>query len=223
MHSQLIVSGMVAFASLTSAAPATTRDTSCAKQSFNVNYNFETVERGDPIIVSSEIKEYNLLYFTWNLAETDPDHDGNHLGSAPHTYPNAAVFSGNTMLASGKPTITTNYTESTITEFDALSWYYGCVLPSTESAGSLPTNCTITATGLNAAGATIASQEFSFAKNGSVVQNMNYAAFKGFAGVSEIVFDVTNPSTTAAIVDNFIATLYQPSCAPLDQPGISYP
>lgn len=159
---------------------------------------------------------YNLLKFSLTWLNLDIDTDGNHLGSAPHSYPDVAAFSLNTKLLTPTPEISANYTESTISDFDALSWWYGCVYPSEESAGSLPKTCDITATGFNADNKQVASQKFHFAANGSVVQNMNYGTFNpNFKGVYRMELAVTDELLTAALIDNFIATLYQPTCAPL--------
>lgn len=120
---------------------------------------------------------------------------------------------------SSSPRITANYTTSTISSFDALSWWYGCVLPSGESAGSLPADCNITATGYAKSGRLVASQVFSFKANGSQVQDQNFGVFKGFEGIYTLDLAVTEPEATAALVDNFIANLYQPAIAPLTEPG----
>lgn len=150
-----------------------------------------------------------------------PDFDGNHLGLAPYTYPYAASFSaGNileTLLGSGPvPVITANYSQSTLKSFTPHSWWYGCVLPSPYTAGSLPANCTITAQGYDFNGnkVGVATQTFAFATNGSIVQDQNYATFNdGFKGIYSLAFSVDN-DVSAALVDNFIATVTQDACAP---------
>ncbi|KAH9838195.1 hypothetical protein Tdes44962_MAKER08199 [Teratosphaeria destructans] len=184
-----------------------------------VNYNFETVERADPITALIPIGEYNLLSFAniqW--VDTDPDLDGNHLGLAPHTYPDAATFgAGVDSLTGATPVISARYVESTIEGFTPRSWWYGCVLPSPYTAGSLPVGCDITATGYSRAGEAVASQTFPFVANGSMVQDQEFGTFSGaFAGIYDLGFSVTSHNTTivaAALVDNFIATLTQKSCA----------
>ncbi|KAL9049086.1 MAG: hypothetical protein Q9162_007401 [Coniocarpon cinnabarinum] len=121
------------------------------QQSFTVNYNFESVERAVPGLTTTVIGIYNMLSFNMNYANTDPDLDGNHLGSAPHSYPDVAAFSANTNLfnLTGPASITADYVESTISYFQPQSWYYGCVFATEESAGSLPNTCDITATGFD--------------------------------------------------------------------------
>ena len=143
--------------------------------------------------------------------------DGNHLGLTPHTYPDIAAFSAATtnQLSPNGSLITANYSQSTITSFHPCSMWYGCVAPSPYLAGSLPESCEITAAGYDASGKQVAIQVFSFAANGSVVQDQNYGVFQGFpTSVYTLAFSVSNPLTTAALVDNFIAKLYQPACAP---------
>lgn len=148
--------------------------------------------------------------------------DGNHLGLAPYTYPNAAAFSSGTQLQGALtqqgtiPIITANYTESTIKAWTPHSWFYGCVDPSPVSAGSLPINCTITAQGYSASGGKVAAafQTFAFRANGSIVQDQNYATFNsGFANIYSLAFALDSGSS-AALVDNLIATVTQDSCAP---------
>nr|POE88335.1 hypothetical protein CFP56_11564 [Quercus suber] len=191
-----------------------------SQQEMTINYNFETVERIDPLIATTQIGVYNLLNFIdINAVETDPDLDGNHLGIAPYTYPNVATFGVGTQLEGALtlqgtvPIITANYTESTIKSWTPHSWFYGCVFPFPITAGSLPSNCTITAQGYSSAGRKIASalQTFTFAANGSLIQNQNYATFnQGFKGIYSLALSVDSASS-AALVDNLIATVTQDS------------
>lgn len=196
-------------------APACTRGPQTTEQ-FTSNYNFESVERGDPITGITNIGVYNLLNFkNINYVDTDPDFDGNHLGLAPHTYPSAATFgAGTSSLTNSTPLITADYIESTLTSFTARSFWYGCVLPSPYTAGSLPVSCNITATGYGKDGSKIVSQEFGFKANGSVVQDQQFGTFKGFANVRSVGFEVVPKNIGAALIDNFIATLSQQECRP---------
>ncbi|KUJ09569.1 uncharacterized protein LY89DRAFT_724016 [Mollisia scopiformis] len=188
-------------------------------ESFTVNYNFESVERGDPIIATTEIAEYNLLNFkSINFVDTDTDFDGNHLGLAPHTYPYVATFSPGTeiiddLLSPNISMITASYIESTLTSFTPKSFWYGCVYPFPYTAGSLPVDCNITATGFDKSGNLVAKQSFEFSGNGSIIQDQNYGTFQGFSQVYSVAFGVS-PIIAAALVDNIIATLYQEECAP---------
>ncbi|KAF2161206.1 hypothetical protein M409DRAFT_28247 [Zasmidium cellare ATCC 36951] len=196
-------------------APACTRGPSATEQ-FTVNYNFESVERGFPLSGITPIGVYNLLNFSnINFVDTDPDFDGNHLGLAPHTYPYAATFgAGTSSLTQQTPLITANYIESTLTSFTARSFWYGCVLPSPYTAGSLPVSCDITATGYDKQGQKLVSQNFTFKTNGSVIQDQNFGTFRGFNSIYSLGFSVNNPNTAAALIDNFIATLEQKACSP---------
>lgn len=72
--------------------------------------------------------------------------------------------------------------------------------------------CNITATGFDRSGKLVAEQAFEFKANGSVVQDQDYAAFKGFENVYSVAVGVA-PVTAAALVDNFIAKLEQEECA----------
>lgn len=56
---------------------------------------------------------------------------------------------------------------------------------------------------------------FDFKANGSIIQNQNYGKFgKGFANVYSVNFGLSDPVVAAALVDNFIATVYQKACSP---------
>lgn len=150
--------------------------------------------------------------------DTDPDFDGNHLGLAPHTYPYVATFSPLTeivdyLLAPNVSQITADYIESTLTSFTPKSFWHGCVFPFPYTAGSLPQECNITATGFDQSGKLVAKQTFEFAANGSIIQDQNYGTFQGFDQVYSVAFGVS-PITTAALIDNFIVKLYQKECAP---------
>ncbi|KAF2764615.1 hypothetical protein EJ03DRAFT_378510, partial [Teratosphaeria nubilosa] len=107
------------------------------------SFTFESVERADSITGLIPIGEYNLLAFrNIQWVDTDPDLDGNHLGLAPHTYPDAATFgAGVDSLTASTPVISAEYIESTVESFTPRSWWYGCVLPSPYTAGSLPVGC----------------------------------------------------------------------------------
>ncbi|EME47694.1 hypothetical protein DOTSEDRAFT_77927 [Dothistroma septosporum NZE10] len=214
-------------------APSCTQGPSSAER-LTVNYNvgsnhyttsseqpltyaqFESVERAFPLSGLTPIGEYNLLNFAnINFVDTDPDFDGNHLGLAPHTYPYAATFGAGTSSLTGQtPLISIDYIESTLSSFTPRSFWYGCVLPSPYTAGSLPVSCDITATGYSQTGAKLASQTFAFKTNGSVVQDQNFGTFKGFSNIHSLGFSVSNSNEAAALIDNFIATLEQQSCRP---------
>ena len=62
----------------------------------------------------------------------------------------------------------------------------------------------------------MASQEFHFVKNGSVIQDQNIGVFKSaFANIHSLNLGVSNPVKNAALIDNFVATLHQQSCSPI--------
>ncbi|KXT14025.1 hypothetical protein AC579_10038 [Pseudocercospora musae] len=215
-YAQLPVVTQFPVTTQTSFAPTPGCTSGAATEQFTVNYNFESATPGDPITGIVPINVYNLLNFSHiNYVNTDPDFDGNHLGLAPHTYPDAATFGAGTNTLFGQtPVITAGYIESTLTSFTPRSFWYGCVLPSPYTAGSLPHACNITATGFSKSGSQIASQNFAFKTNGSVVQDQVYGAFNGFNNIYSLQFSVSDNSSAAALIDNFIATLSQPSCAP---------
>jgi hypothetical protein len=109
--------------------------------------------------------------------------------------------------------ITASYIESTLSSFTPKSFWYGCVFTFPYTAGSLPQDCNIIATGFGQSGKLVAKQTFEFAANGSIIQDQKYGTFQGFNEVYSVAFGV-NPITTTALIDNFIAKLYQEECRP---------
>ena len=130
----------------------------------------------------------------------------------PHTPPNNAGFTARTELETpGQPfQITSTYTESPISYFQALSWRYGCVLGTDESAAAVTTPCTITATGIAPGGKQLAQQTFKFTPNGALLQDLNLGTFNSkFNGLEKLVFQVTNNLTTVVLMDDFVANVFQ--------------
>lgn len=71
-----------------------------------------------------------------------------------------------------------------------------------ESAASVPTSCTITASGFDKQGNGVATQQFTFTANG-LLQNMNEGVFnKDFKNLDHVEFD------TDATVSELVATLF---------------
>ena len=137
-------------------------------------------------------------------------------GLSPHTPPNAAAFTLNTQLQFGPALATAAYYESSIDYYSALSFYYGCVVATAETAASVAASCTITAIGMNRAGNQVASQQFVFQANPAVPKNnMVKGNFNsGFLNVYSINFQVSNNATTAALIDDLIVVLYEKPLAP---------
>lgn len=93
----------------------------------------------------------------------------------------------------------------------------GCAGNSIEDVASVPLSCNVTATGVNSAGKTVYSQMFEFnVPVGALNQPMELAYFdNGWYGlqVQTLYLSVTNNLTTAALFDNFLATVYGPQNA----------
>jgi hypothetical protein len=91
------------------------------------------------------------------------------------------------LLAPKISIISANYIESTLSSFTPLRWRCGCVALFPYIACSLPASCNIASTGFDVDGKMLAKQFFSFATNGSLIQDQNLEPFgEEFAGVKEV-------------------------------------
>ncbi|KAF7192933.1 hypothetical protein HII31_05744 [Pseudocercospora fuligena] len=197
-------------------------------QSFLINYNFETYPRSvtSQVPVSATvIGDYDLLNFNTVLVnQTQPP----VAGVACHTAPTCTVVTlANNLLSSllapgqstngltGPQRVTSKYQYSPISYFDPYAFYYGCVVADANGAASLPANCDITVTGQQN-GKTIYSQKFSYKATGAVLQQMSLGFFdQGWQGlkVDTLNFAVSNNATTAALIDNLVASVFGPQNA----------
>lgn len=74
--------------------------------------------------------------------------------------------------------------------------------------------CNITATGCDRQNKKVASQIFPFVANGTAKRNMTLGLFdSSFYNVYGVTFTVTNNATTAALIDDFYANLYEQPAA----------
>ena len=140
----------------------------------------------------------------------------NAVGVPPATPPNAVALQASISLeeslnANAPASISTSYTESYIDHFSAIQWFYACVLPSEENEASPPESCVITATGYNQANELVATQDFTYTVPlGTVAMDMSYGQFNStFQNLAYMNITVTNNLTTAALIDNFVAELYE--------------
>lgn len=135
-------------------------------------------------------------------------------GVIPNSEPNMAAFGplDTTTLEQGTPSMTTVYSDSTITYFDLQSFYYGCVVTSAETVEGVPESCTITVTGYNTNGQEVASQTFAFNSNGGVQQQMQQAvlssSFKHLQHADFSVNTATGNATTSGLIDTVAYTVY---------------
>lgn len=136
----------------------------------------------------------------------------------------------------GPSYITAAYDYSPVSFFDPYAWYFGkysletwltylgltlliagCVTADLEAVASAPVSCSITATGVNSVGKTIYSQVFNFNApllTPTVPMQLGYFD-QGWSGlrVQTLYLSVSNNATTAAVFDNFLATVYGPQNA----------
>ncbi|CAK3826373.1 Hypothetical predicted protein [Lecanosticta acicola] len=220
MHTASYLASLAGLAALATASPASVERRSSVSggsgrqnppsnnlQSFLINYNFETFTSitGQLPVSTTPIGNYDLLNFNTVLVnQTQPP----VAGVACHTAPACTVFTLATTLQSGLLTpgqtlnplvgpavITSEYQYSPITYFNP---------------------CTITATGFNTKGQKIYNQDFQYAATGALLQQMTLGYFnQGWQGlqVARLELTVSNNATTAALVDNFLATVYGPQSA----------
>lgn len=156
-------------------------------------------------------------------------------GVACHTAPVCSVFTLASSLLSvllnpnglltglddpsrltGPAVITADYQYSPVSYFDPYLFYYGCVVADANGAASVGVDCTITATGFNTGGQKVYSQDFEYKSSGKLVQDMTAGYFnQGWSGlkVKRLELTVSNNATTAALFDNFLATVYGPQNA----------
>lgn len=122
---------------------------------------------------------------------------------------------GQTSSATGPGRITSKYANSPISYFDPYAFYYGCVVADANGAVSTPVACTITVTG-TAKGKKLYSQDFNYKTTGALLQPMTLGYFcQSWSGlkVDTLTFSVSNNLTTAALIDNFIASVFGPQNA----------
>lgn len=145
-----------------------------------------------------------------------------------HTLPTCTGFTADTTLESslltpgesapsltGPQRVTAKYQYSPISYFTPYVFYYGCVAADQNNAVSIPVSCNITTTGL-INGRAVYSQTFTYTATGAPLQQMDLGYFsQGWLGfkIDTLDFSVTNNATTAALIDNFLATVYGPQNA----------
>jgi hypothetical protein len=130
--------------------------------------------------------------------------------------PNAAAFSTLDVatVAQGQPSMTVNYSDSTIDHFDLKSFFFGCVLATQVSILGKPISCTVTVKGYKDVGKKelAGSQTFSFdagllqTQAQMVKADVKYGY--GFEGVKHVDFFVSQPATTAAVIDTVSYVVY---------------
>ena len=106
--------------------------------------------------------------------------------------------------------MTTVYQDTTIDHFDLSSFFFGCVVGLDNGQADPAISCTVTATCVNPAGKTVASQSFNFMSNGGLVQNMVEAKPSGFKGCQFVSFVTASAAgaTTGTAMDTFTYTVY---------------
>lgn len=126
-------------------------------------------------------------------------------GVTPHSPAQCADYNSRTQQFEGPPTITTQYSGSVTSTFDFDSFYYGCVLATSETLASLPISCTVTVVGSKAS-KEVARQTFTFnpgtaAVTAPMVKAQLSSQFKGVDTVSfSTVYSIAGNGAT--LMDN---------------------
>ena len=113
----------------------------------------------------------------------------------------------------GAHELRTDYDDSTTSNFNFKSFYFGCVLPTQETLASLPLSCSVQVTGYRN-GKQVASQKADFRKPLlQLTANMAKVELNdGFCDVDRVSFDTTGgliPEVlTAVLMDEFEYTTF---------------
>ena len=116
-------------------------------------------------------------------------------------------------LTNKKSQLRTDYDDSTTSNFNFKSFYFGCVLPTQETLASLPLSCSVQVTGYRN-GKQVASQKADFRKPLlQLTANMAKVELNdGFCDVDRVSFDTTGgliPEVlTAVLMDEFEYTTF---------------
>ena len=91
----------------------------------------------------------------------------------------------NGVTSTKSPSISTNYTGSTVQKFDFKSTYLGCALPTQASAGA-PETCTITFVGIEAVGGASVSKDCTYSGTVEDPALVECDFGKALSGVKEV-------------------------------------
>lgn len=105
--------------------------------------------------------------------------------------------------------MTTVYDDSTVAEFDLISFFFGCALGTEETAASAAQACNVTITGTKPDGTKVPSQIFAFNPPGTSAQMVEAQPW-GYTGLQSVVFSTTSGdgALIATIVDTVTFTVY---------------
>lgn len=133
-------------------------------------------------------------------------------GVTPNSPPNVIGYAPTLVatITQGQPEMTTVYDNSTITEFDLYSFFFGCALDTQNTVVDAAQACTVTVTGLNVSGEQVAEQSFSFEPTGVAAQMVEAVLGVGFRGLQSALFNTTSADGVliSTVVDTVNYTVY---------------
>jgi len=181
-------------------------------------HQFDNDQNAIPLAPDAPIDLYLDLYYN-GMALDQITLGPNSIGVEPQSPPNVATFANGeaVTILQGQPKITTVYADSTVVAFDFHSFYFGIVLGSENSAASTPMSGSVTVTGIDTNGKTVAVQTFAFVANGLQQQMVKAVLGPQFSCLRDAVFEINGPAgllgatgnaTLAVLADNFESTVY---------------
>lgn len=180
---------------------------------------FDNDPNAIPLLPNAAIDLYLDLYYN-GMSLNQQTLPNNDIGVLAQSAPNTAAFANgdDVTLLQGQPKITTVYSDSTIVAFDFHSFYFGILLGTENEVASAPMSGSVTVTGIDTNGRTVATQTFAFVANGLQQQMVKAVLGPQFSCLRDAVFvlngpaggllSVTGNATLAVTMDNVETTVY---------------
>jgi hypothetical protein len=181
---------------------------------------------GIPLVAASDIGIYLDIYWQ-GMTLVNTGNLQNIASVTPNSPPNYAAFSAldTGTVIQGRPSMMTNYDDSTVDHFDLESFYYGCAVASQASIVGVPFSCDITIKGYadDAGTQQVAEEKYGFTVGGITsallgkvapqetqlrAQMLKATPSKKFYGVKRVDFYVSKDLVTAGLVDTVQYTVY---------------
>lgn len=181
-------------------------------------WQFENDNAAIPLVAAEPIDEYLDLYFN-GMTLLSITLGPNAVGVIPQSPDNVAAFGVQqaATVLQGQPALTSVYDDSTIFAFDFHDFFFGLVLADENAVVSAPESGSVTVTGIDTTGRTVATQTFEFVANGLQQQMIHAVLGPEFSCLRDAVFQVNGPggltgvagnATLAALSDNYNYTVY---------------
>ncbi|KAL6720628.1 hypothetical protein ACLMJK_002553 [Lecanora helva] len=183
---------------------------------------FENDPGATPLVAANPVDLYlDIFWQGWEVFTFGAAGDPTNLPGVIPQSPDNLISFGTLDAATidqGTPELTVVYPDTTIDHFSFYSFFFGCVVSSTETAAGVPQTCTVTVTGFDKNNKQVAKQSFTFTSNGGLNQQMVQARLVGFDNLQRAEFStkasLLGLPTTAAIStlgDTFNYTVFSAS------------